>query len=42
VTGTATDWAGNTATVTVTVSDIDVDKTAPSVALNGGPSDKGS
>lgn len=35
VTGTATDWAGNTATDTV--SDIDVDKTVPNVSLVGGP-----
>jgi hypothetical protein len=35
VTGTATDWAGNTTTDTVT--DIDVDKTAPAVQLVGGP-----
>ncbi|OIJ28481.1 PxKF domain-containing protein [Nocardioides luteus] len=35
VTGTATDWAGNTATDTV--PDIDIDKTAPVVALVGGP-----
>jgi len=35
VTGTATDWAGNTATDTV--SDIDIDKTDPAVALIGGP-----
>jgi hypothetical protein len=35
VTGTATDWAGNTATDTV--SDLDIDKTAPAVALIGGP-----
>jgi hypothetical protein len=35
VTGTATDWAGNTATDTV--SGINIDKTAPSVSLSGGP-----
>jgi hypothetical protein len=35
VTGTATDWADNTASDTV--SDINVDKTAPSVSLSGGP-----
>jgi hypothetical protein len=35
VTGTATDWAGNTASDTV--SDIDIDKTAPLVGLTGGP-----
>ena len=35
VIGTATDWAGNTANDTV--SDIDIDKTAPAVALSGGP-----
>jgi hypothetical protein len=36
-TGNATDDAGNTASDTV--SNIDIDKTAPSVALNGGPAD---
>ena len=36
VTGTATDWAGNTATDTA--SGINIDKTAPSVSLVGGPS----
>jgi hypothetical protein len=36
VTGTATDWAGNTATDVV--SGINVDKTAPTVGFNGGPS----
>ncbi|WP_167139832.1 PxKF domain-containing protein [Diaminobutyricimonas sp. TR449] len=35
VTGTATDWAGNTQTDTVT--GINVDKTAPAVELVGGP-----
>jgi hypothetical protein len=35
VTGTATDWAGNTASDTV--SDIDIDKTPPGVSLVGGP-----
>jgi hypothetical protein len=35
VTGTATDWAGNTASDIVT--DIDIDKTAPLVGLLGGP-----
>jgi len=40
VTGTATDVAGNTATDTV--SGINIDKTAPSVALVGGPADDGS
>jgi hypothetical protein len=35
VTGTATDWAGNTATDTV--SGINIDETAPQVALVGGP-----
>jgi hypothetical protein len=34
-TGTATDWAGNTATSTA--SGIDIDKTAPQVDLVGGP-----
>jgi hypothetical protein len=37
VTGTATDWAGNTQTDTV--SGIDIDETAPTVSLAGGPSD---
>jgi hypothetical protein len=37
VTGTATDWAGNTATDTA--SGINIDKTAPSVSLAGGPVD---
>lgn len=36
VTGTATDWAGNTKTDTV--SGINIDKTAPTVGLTGGPS----
>jgi hypothetical protein len=35
VTGTATDWAGNTATDTV--SGIDIDETAPTVGFTGGP-----
>jgi len=35
VLGTATDWAGNTATDSVT--DIDIDKTDPSVGFSGGP-----
>jgi hypothetical protein len=35
VTGTATDWAGNTATDTV--SGINIDKTDPTVGFNGGP-----
>lgn len=35
VTGTATDWAGNTATATK--SGLNVDKTAPSLSLVGGP-----
>ena len=35
VTGTATDWAGNTATAAV--SGLNVDKTPPTVALVGGP-----
>jgi hypothetical protein len=35
VIGTATDWAGNTASDTV--SDIDIDQTAPQVAPLGGP-----
>ncbi|HET7069122.1 MAG TPA: PxKF domain-containing protein [Nocardioides sp.] len=39
VTGTATDWAGNTATDTV--SGINIDETAPTVSLVGGPSDGG-
>jgi hypothetical protein len=34
-TGKATDWAGNTATDTV--SGINIDKTAPTVGFNGGP-----
>ena len=34
VTGTATDWAGNTATTTV--SGINIDKTKPEVSLSGG------
>ena len=37
VKGTATDWAGNTATDTA--SGINIDKTAPSVSLVGGPVD---
>jgi hypothetical protein len=37
VTGTATDWADNTATDTV--SGINIDTTTPTVAFNGGPSD---
>lgn len=40
VTGTATDWAGNTATDTA--AGINIDKTAPSVALSGGPTAGGS
>lgn len=36
VTGTATDWAGNTATDKVT--GINIDKTAPTVGFSGGPS----
>jgi hypothetical protein len=40
VTGTATDQAGNTATTTV--DDVNIDKTAPTVALVGGPADGGS
>ncbi|MFC5730798.1 MULTISPECIES: PxKF domain-containing protein [Nocardioides] len=40
VTGTATDWAGNTATDTA--SGINIDTTAPSVALSGGPAAGGS
>lgn len=39
-TGTATDWAGNTATDAV--SGINIDKTPPSVALVGGPAQRGS
>jgi hypothetical protein len=35
VTGTATDWAGNTATDVVT--GISIDKTAPTVGFSGGP-----
>ncbi|MDQ3416632.1 MAG: PxKF domain-containing protein, partial [Actinomycetota bacterium] len=35
VTGTATDWAGNTESDTV--SSINIDKTNPTVALSGGP-----
>jgi hypothetical protein len=35
VTGKATDWAGNTATETVT--GINIDETAPTVAIKGGP-----
>lgn len=35
VTGTATDWAGNT--TSDTVSGINIDKTGPSVSLSGGP-----
>lgn len=35
VTGTATDWAGNTATDTV--SGVNVDKTKPTVGFTGGP-----
>jgi hypothetical protein len=35
VTGTATDWAGNTATDVVT--GINIDKTAPTVGFSGGP-----
>jgi hypothetical protein len=35
VTGTATDWAGNTATDTV--SGINIDKTKPTVGFSGGP-----
>lgn len=35
VSGTATDWAGNTATHTV--PDIDIDQAPPSVSLAGGP-----
>jgi hypothetical protein len=37
VTGTATDWAGNTATDTA--SEINIDKTDPTVGFNGGPTD---